>query len=549
MLKQMKAIIKSILTSFLTLILCSNIYSQAYLSIDSLDKRHIDWQNKDPKKDKVPGTSADLAYKELLKNKSHKKKVVVAVIDSGVDIEHEDLQGKIWTNTNEIPGNGIDDDGNGYIDDIHGWNFLGNATGEIYSYEALEQTRVVRKYQPIFRDVKSENELSADKVDEYKLYLACKKEFESELEKHQKRSKDIEAFEKALDTAEGFIKEYLGKQNFTPKDVENINTKNNQLEWAKNFLLPRYKQGFTRAGFQEWKDYNLLYLEKHLNLDFNPRVIIGDNIEDINDRNYGNNNVKGDRSDHGTLVAGFIAANRNNGIGINGIAEHVEIMTLRAVPNGDEMDKDVALSIIYAVDNGAHIINLSFGKDFSPQKKMVEEAIKYAEKKNVLIIHAAGNSSLNIDNTERFPSNRFSDNTYASNWLNVGASSIKADKKLAADFSNYGKQNVHFFAPGARVISTHPNNQYQITDGTSFASPVASGVAALILSHFPELSAVELKNILIESSFSFGKLKVYPPGSIDKKKVPFSSLSHTGGIVNAYQALILAEKHLQENKH
>jgi subtilisin family serine protease len=537
-----------ITVAILTVFFSSNTYSQAFLTVDSLDKKHLNWHNKDPKKDKIPGTSTDRAYNELLKSKAPKKKVVVAVIDSGVDIEHEDLQGKFWTNKGEIPGNGIDDDGNGFIDDIHGWNFLGNSAGESFSFEVLEQTRVVRMFQPLFNDVKNENEVSEEKRADYKLYLVCKNDYETALEKHQKRRKDIEAFEKALNQAESFIKEHLGKEDFTSKDVEKITSQSEKLVWAKNFLLPRYKQGFSRNAFIDYKDYNDLYLEKHLNLDFNPRAIIGDNIEDFDDRNYGNNDVKGDRSDHGTMVAGFIAANRNNGIGIDGIAENVEIMVLRTVPKGDELDKDVALSIIYAVNNGADIINLSFGKDYSPQKQFVDYAIKYAEDKNVLIIHAAGNSALNIDETERYPSHRYSNNTYATNWLNVGASSITADKKLAAEFSNYGKQNVHLFAPGAKVITTYPENKYEMTNGTSFSCPVTSGVAALVLSYYPELSAVELKEILIKSTTNYKKLKVLQPNtsSPEKIKIPFSTLSQTGGIVNAYQALILAEKYIND---
>jgi subtilisin family serine protease len=285
-------------------------------------------------------------------------------------------------------------------------------------------------------------------------------------------------------------------------------------------------------------------LQQHLNLEYNPRTLVADNPEDINDRLYGNNNVIGPRADHGTPVAGIIGAVRGNNLGIDGIAQEVQLMILRAVPQGDERDKDIALAIRYAVDNGAHIINMSFGKDFSPHKHYVDEAVQYAEAHNVLLVHAAGNDGQNIDLVDNFPTKHYKAGKQANNWIEVGATSLKADKNFNGIFSNYGKQNVDLFAPGVDVISLAPDNKYDKMDGTSFAGPVVSGVAALVWSYYPELTAQELKEVLMKSCTLYPKLKVHTPAEdpTKKQKVNFSDLSVTGGVVNAYEALKLAQK-------
>lgn len=291
------------------------------------------------------------------------------------------------------------------------------------------------------------------------------------------------------------------------------------------------------------------YLDYRLNTSFHPRDIISDNPEDIDDMDYGNNNVKGPTAEHGTFVAGIIAANRQNSIGTDGIAEQVEIMVLRAIPNGDEWDKDVALAIRYAVKNGANIINMSFGKAYSPQKHFVDDALKYADEQNVLVIHAAGNDAENLDEKERFPTNNLTDGVEAKNWLTVGASTHKLSKELCGVFSNYGPEEVDLFAPGVNIISLSPENSYEMNDGTSFSCPVVSGVAALVWSYYPHLTAMQLKDILLNSTVRYPKQTVYYPNieTSTKSKTKFSSLSKTGGIINAYEALKLAEKFFAEN--
>jgi subtilisin family serine protease len=309
-------------------------------------------------------------------------------------------------------------------------------------------------------------------------------------------------------------------------------------------LKDRYEKGFTEEDLDEYIAHVNDYLEFHLNKDFTPRIIVGDNPYDLSDRGYGNPDVKGPDSRHGTGVASVIAANRGEGIGIDGIADLVEIMVIRSTPNGDERDKDVALAIMYAVDNGARIINMSFGKDFSPQKEFVDQAVKYAEEKGVLLVHAAGNDGANIDIVGNFPSATYSNNIKASNWIEVGANAKFADKELATSFSNYGGNNVDIFAPGHDIIAADTSNTYSTNSGTSLAAPVVTGVAALLMSAYPDLSPQEIKDILMVSSHQPKKpRKVYLPGDNEKKqKVKFKELSQSGGIINAYEAMVEAER-------
>jgi len=278
------------------------------------------------------------------------------------------------------------------------------------------------------------------------------------------------------------------------------------------------------------------------------RSIVGDNPADINDRFYGNNDIMATDATHGTHVSGIIGASRGNGKGMDGIANNVRIMVLRAVPQGDEHDKDVANAIRYAMDNGEKVINMSFGKYFSPQKKWVDDAVRYAQDKGVLIVHAAGNEATNVDEKRHFPTAFYLDGTKANNWITVGASG-PTKKNLVAYFSNYGKKDVDVFAPGLEIYSTIPTgDQYKMEQGTSMASPVVAGLAALIMSYYPQLTAAQVKQV-IEKSASPMDVSVYKPNEMDEKgeKLSFANLSASGGVINAVEAIKLAEA-LVENK-
>lgn len=484
------------------------------------------WPHQDLLTTGYPGISLQKAYDILKGRKS--EKVIVGVIDSGIDINHEDLKSVIWTNPKEIPGNGIDDDKNGYVDDIHGWNFLGDI-----AEENLEFVRII----------KSGNTSNPD-------YQRALEKYEQEVKDANESLEYYGQLEQAIVKADQFIKNKLGKSTYTIEDLQNIAASASDRESQDavrltGFLIDRFgsvEEGKTELS--EGKKHYETKLKFHLNKDANFRAVLKDNPNDINDRSYGNNNVIGpvlEGSLHGTHVAGIIGAVRNNGIGMDGVADNVAIMAVRAVPDGDENDKDVALAIRYAVDNGARVINTSFGKAFSPNKQWVYDAIKYAASKDVLIVNAAGNDSKNIDVKLTFPDDNVNGVEYVDNMITIGALNYDYSEKLIADFSNYGKNNVDIFSPGVKIYSTVPGNKYKFLQGTSMASPEVAGIAALIRSYFPKLKASEVKQILMESGVVpyVGQVIV---GEEQKDRIPFSNASKSGRIVNAYNAVILAAK-------
>ncbi len=477
------------------------------------------WSHLDLVKDTVPGMSVDKAYAEVLKGKKATK-VIVGIVDSGVDINHEDLKSVIWTNPKEIAGNNIDDDKNGYIDDIHGWNFLGDAV-----HEQLEMTRIVKK-GPNTPD-----------------YERAKAKLEEDIKGLQQDKQQLDM----ILNAEKAIKSHLKKDNFTLEEVKKIDTKDQSLIQAKA-MFSQFLTGMTKADFDkeiiDFKDHVYGQLNYNLNVTYDGRKIVGDNPDDIKDTKYGNNNVVGPEpkeAKHGTHVAGIVAQVRGNKKGGDGVASSVvSIMAVRAVPDGDEYDKDIALGIRYAVDNGAKVINGSFGKYFSQNKEWVIDAIKYAASKDVLVVIAAGNESYDLDVTNKYPNDTYDGSPeFADNVLIIGALTPDYGSKMVASFSNYGKNNVDIFAPGEKIYASTPLNTYEYLQGTSMASPNVAGIAALLRSYYPSLSATEVKQIIMESGTS---LKNMISVGEDKKKVNFSEVSKSGKIVNAYNALLIAEK-------
>lgn len=483
------------------------------------------------------------------------EEVIVAVIDSGVDVNHEDLQGKIWINKKEIANNGIDDDGNGYIDDVFGWNFIGGANGMAkiekdaslangiklikgdtaaqIDADTLEITRELVRMKKLKTQVEDLGEtLSAAQAD----YLAALTKAVNENVENSKAV--VASYNKRLETykkAEAVLKA-AGITEISLESVRALESTDAEVLKAKAEMLALLSNGIDLARIERVLGYYGDQLKYYYNENFNPRTIVGDNYSNQNEKVYGNNDVIGPDSSHGTHVSGIIAATRNNALGIKGVATNVKIMAVRVVPNGDERDKDVANGIRYAVDNGAKIINMSFGKAFSPYKKVVDEAVRYAESKGVLLVHAAGNSNQNNDTAPNFPNrNDKAKGVEFTNWLEIGASSFEKGANLPAEFSNYGKKSVDFFAPGVDILSTTPDNSYDTYSGTSMASPTAAGVAALVLSHDAGLDAAGLRSLLIDTSRRYPKLKVNLPGT--ETLVLFSSLSRTGTIVDAFEAV------------
>lgn len=484
------------------------------------------WGHLDLVSDTIPGMSVDKAYEEIIKNKKGKK-VIVAVLDSGMDLNHEDLDDVLWTNKGERPGNNKDDDGNGYVDDIHGYNFL----GESYN-EQLEYARMLRLNIGYAATLaKAKTKLDTD----YQEALQNKQQYEQILQ--------------AVKDADAAVKKQLGKDSYTKQEVAAITTTDEGMLRNKAILAQMFGIKDTIPEVLEELGDGIKYfterLNYNLNKDFNGREIVGDDPYDWNDTNYGNGNPNNrvDDESHGTHVAGIIGAERNNGKGANGVANNVALMSIRAVPNGDEYDKDIALGIRYAVDNGAKVINGSFGKSFSPNAQWVYDAIKYAAEKDVLFVHAAGNDGADLDDPSNpnFPNDQVNNSAeFSDNVITVGALDPKYGSELLASYSNYGKINVDIFAPGTDIYSTYPNNEYEFSPGTSMAAPAVAGVAALLFSQYPNLTASQVKKIILQSGLPI-KAKVVLGGD-NSKTATLQSISVSGKIANAYNALIMASK-------
>lgn len=555
------------------------------------------WYNLDLNQSGYFGISTERAYQELLKNLKPKQKVVVAVIDGGVDVNHEDLKDVLWTNTKEIVGNGIDDDRNGYVDDIHGWNFIGSKNGNL-QYDNMELVRLLRIYTPKYQSTINSTPLDSVQKEEFRLFKKMQGDFGKKYQDASQTFSILSAINKVLDSVAKVNKKTIPSL----EDVEKYTPDSDMEEYVKTIIKRGAKEDgsfdkFYKSIKDGYKQYYAM-LNYHLNPKYDKRSeLVGDDYSNSNERIYGNNDVKGPEAEHGTHVSGIIGANRVNTLGINGVANNVSIMAIRVVPNGDERDKDVANGIRYAVDNGAKVINMSFGKGYKWDKKVVDEAVKYAEKKGVLLVHAAGNDNLNVDEEENYP-NKYFDSPeaeayklahkkpvkpdfvpmsinqngtrsnqngmqqrsmqmapkiikpiidtlrfrlpHALNWIEVGASAYKDNEELKASFSNYGKYNVDVFAPGFMINSTVPGSKYEELDGTSMAAPVVSGLAALILSYYPNFKPAQVRDIIMKSVTKV-EHKVKNKNDKDENiRTTFSDLCVSGGIVNAYNALKLA---------
>ena len=519
--------------------------SSGNLSAQKKDKKLTDWYNKDVKSDKAFGISAEKAYKKLLKGKTPQT-VVVAVIDGGTDVNHEDLQGVIWTNPGEIAGNGIDDDKNGYIDDIHGWNFIGNAKGENVNQDNLELTRIYRKYSAKFAD--ADPKALADNA-EYKYYMQIKSKYDSKYKGVKAQYPKFVEISNSMNVADSIIVKFFGKKEYTLKELKEIKSEDKLILSSAATLKTWMERGVGAEELKGYVDQLGSQFNYQLNVDFDPRTIIGDNYEVNSSPYYGNNDVAGPNAFHGTFVAGNIGAVRNNGKGANGVAGNVKMMIVRVVPDGDERDKDVANGILYAINNGAKVINMSFGKSYSPQKRFVDSVLRIANSKDVVLVHAAGNDAENNDIVTNYPENRDENNKVICNsWITVGASSIKKGEELAASFSNYGKVNVDVFAPGVDLYGLKPGNGYEYSSGTSMASPVVAGLAAVIRGYFPELTAVEVRDIIMKSSVKYDKEVKVLNANGEMKPIAFSELCVSGGIANLYNAVKMAEEVVKAKK-
>ncbi|MBC7873147.1 MAG: S8 family serine peptidase [Ferruginibacter sp.] len=533
---------KRILSLWIFLIITGFAYSQAQ---QEAKQKQNGWHLLDQETDGYMGISLQKAY-DLLKGRKSTT-VIVAVIDSGIDTLQEDLKDILWRNKKEIKSNGIDDDGNGYIDDIYGWNFCGAKNGENLSRNSYETARVYHGWKNEFEGKKEKN-IPEDRKFLYSQWVKAEDLINKDYDQAYKEQTGIVNFLNVMEKSTQIINDHLSVKEFTVQDVKPL-LKNEKKHTA--LAAEFWFDLFSKSGDLTAK--NTFFLEEisgykgQLDTKINRKLqapedtrgaLVKDNYTDINDRSYGNNNLTTGSGDHGTLVSGTIAAIRNNGTGIDGIADNVRIMAIRAVPGGDEHDKDVALAIRYAVDNGARVINMSFGKPVSPYKQFVDDAVRYAEAKGVLLVHGSGNDGKDITNDVFYPNPVFIDGKKAGNFLTVGASGDETTGGYAAPFSNYSQQSVDIFAPGMSIYSTAHSNRYVAADGTSLASPVVTGVAALLISYFPRLTPGELITIITSAGKTINR-EVTRPGD-EEKKVKFTSLSSSGKVINAYEAVKLA---------
>ena len=522
----------------LTFLSVATIFAQT--STTALPKN---WHLQDKVKSEISGISLNEAYAFVKNKKLTAKQVVVAVIDSGIDTLHEDLKPVLWKNPKEIPHNGIDDDKNGYIDDVHGWNFIGGKDGRNVKKDSYEAARVYNKLKPKYESLLlADSSVTPENAEEFETFKKARQKIVGDI-----NPLEMNFMKKLLPgfiAGDSIIAKDLGKEEYNCTDLEKYESVNPDAKKTKLFLIQLCKGNGTDEITNKQIIDEIDGQIRKADAANNPpeeyrKEIVQDDESDINDRFYGNNDIMASTPFHGTHCSGIIAAARNNNKGIDGIASNVRIMTLRAVPDGDEHDKDIALAIRYAVDNGAQIVSMSFGKDFSPEKEWVDDAVKYAEQKGVLLVHAAGNDSKNIDTADNFPNAVFKNDTAkATNWITVGASGDLKNGGITARFSNYGKKEVDVFAPGVQIYSTIPGgNNYGNASGTSMACPVVAGTAAFILEHYPTLSARQLKYVIEKSAVSPG-IPVNIPGTSDT--VDLSEISKSGGIINAFEAIKLA---------
>lgn len=522
-------------------------YNSKELSADNIKF----WYLKDIHKDSLPGISLEIAEQELLKNKKGSE-TIIAIIDTPLDIEHEYIKSSIWVNKDEIPNNNIDDDNNGYIDDVHGWNFQGNVSGENISFMSMEYTRIIKRFDSIFKNKNAEDINLGDR-ENFKLYTTAKKYYDERLAKSKKTAQQYTIMHTVYHQAKNQLMPYLNDDLSKSKldSLKKVYPNNEDIQNA----ITNVKTFTTYATEQDINLGYLIYsnhLEVLLNLNYDERKKIGDNPNEINDKFYGNNNVNHslDVLTHGTRIVAPIINPKQQNDSVRGISSYNKIMPISISGYGDEHDKDIALAIRYAVDNGAKVVNISFGKRLSLNKQFVFDAFKYAEKNNVLIVSSAGNNSMNLnDVNDYYPNDNIDNgNEVSKNFLLVGSTTFKANDSLTSNFSNYGNNDVDIFAPGDMIRTTIPNNKYLYEKGTSMSSAITSGMAGLIFSYYPNLTAAEVKQIIMESGVSYDIMVYKPSTSKEKELVPFSSLSKSGKIVNAYNALLMAEKVSKKKK-
>lgn len=511
-----------------------------YIKDSISDENKKNWFLKDIQKDSLPGISLNLAQRMVSNRKG--ETTVIAIIDTKINTDHNDISGYIWKNSNEIEGNKVDDDHNGYVDDIMGWNFIGNRDGDDLLYSKYEYTRILKKYDSIFRNV-DEDETKVDST-AFSEYKRAKLYYEKENQEVETNSIQYNFIYSNYKSGQKIIQDILGDKKITLAIIDSLVELQPNL--ADKVMLVRNSIEFDIKENDMIDQLDFLQKSKkfYLNLSYDERSILGDNPEDLNNTNYGNPlvNTNTDSLYHGTLTAGVIARSLK-AIGIDYPDSQIKILPISISSFGDENDKDLALAIKYAVDNGAKVINISSGKYFSMHRSWVMDAIKYAEEKNVLIINSAGNDNKNLDTGDffHFPYDE-NYNQEINNFIKVGASGYEKRSFIYTN-SNYGKDVVDIFAPGSDIYTTSTRNEegLEYVSGTSFAAPLVSLTAGLIYSYYPEMKVTEIKQIILDSGVSYN-IPIEIQVNDKTENITFSDLSKSGKVVNAYNAFLMAEE-------
>jgi cell wall-associated protease len=545
---------------FFLLVSCNSSKTLGYIAYDkklakSLKINEVrNWQNLDIVSDSVPGVSLTKAYAEIIKLKKGKP-IIVAVLDSYLDIEHEDLKNNVWTNRKEIANNNIDDDKNGYIDDVHGWNFLGNKKGQSTYILNTDNVRMIRLLKEKYG--KDTIHFLGEKKDSL-LFQKAKKQFQKSLKGYESKVADIKYMQDTYVSSKKRMREIFKRKPYSLFQLDSLfiareANADDSLYYDMYFARELAKTNNNKA----WID---LYAERvnddryiSLNTNFYDRAIIGDNDNDLSDKNYGNPDVNKycNKTWHSTEMSGTIAGERGNNLGIEGYGNQIKIMPLVVSPaSGSNSDKDIHYAIKYAVDNGAKVINMSFGKSMPQNVNWIKEAILYADKKDVLIVVSAGNSAENLDQEFSYPNDYVDVNDkieYVKNIIIVGGCSYNIDKSFVYSNASYGKKNVDIFAPAVDIYAPDSIRGYFLNNGSSFSAAITSGIAALVRSHYPNFSASQVKEIIMKSGISYD-LEVQVPGEKEDVLKPFSELSKSGKVINAYNALLMSKEYSKRSK-
>ena len=529
----------------------------------------LDWYNCSFDKDGVYGAEVNKAY-DFLKGKKIKKRPVVALIGSGMDIEHEDLKQAIWVNPKE-KADGKDNDKNGLVDDINGWNFLGGKDGQVMEATMREGDReflrLKDKYADYIFDGKNYNKVidgkltkvaDPENIEEYNYYRNQVLP-ESPMAGTYSGWQLTYVLKAYADKFDQMMKERFPGKELTEADFSICYDPKAPRDSLSEVSFMMCAMGFGVYKTDKWETVYAGIKSgaqiEQAKAEYERKVgqfgadgrkdIIGDNYLDINDNKYGNNVLLTADAAIGTMEAGISVAKRENGLGGNGIMDQAEIMTLRVAANGEPYLKDIALAIRYAVDHQADIIMLPVQNTLYPedQKKWISEALEYAESKGVFCVTPAWEGAQDLAVETYYPNRWMTGKKELTNLMVVCSSDKNGNPSMN---SNYGAKEVDLYAPGMEIYSTYTGDTYQSGTGLGLAAATTVGVAALIKAYYPHLTGTQIRNILLETVTSRKDAEVEKGIVVDGKPTQdlflFGDLCLSGGIINAYQAVVAADK-------